>query len=135
MKQPICTSVEQSHRLLSCGVDPKTADMCWEDYPGDTKQLSAISGNPFTIEGVPAWSLSALISLLPMSIGKDNGYYPLQLQAYPHEEDCYKWCLAYYDEKQEVSRHYTEAPTPIEACVRMIEWLSEHKYEPNKTEE
>ena len=52
----ICTSIEQSQKLIKLGIDVNTADMCWQN-------------NEFPIgfnddDAVPAWSLSALLSLL-----------------------------------------------------------------------
>ena len=52
----ICTSIEQSQKLIKLGIDVNTADMCWQN-------------NEFPIgfnddDAVPAWSLSALLGLL-----------------------------------------------------------------------
>lgn len=76
----IATTIEQSQRLLAAGIDPKTADMCWTDLVD-----SVDSGGYFINERedvfhlevgfsrqnediIPAWSLSALILLLPEHI-------------------------------------------------------------------
>lgn len=52
----ICTSIEQSKKLIKLGIDISTADMCWQN-------------NEFPVgfnddEAVPAWSLTALLGLL-----------------------------------------------------------------------
>lgn len=52
----ICTSIEQSQKLIKLRIDVNTADMCWQN-------------NEFPIgfndnDAVPAWSLSALLGLL-----------------------------------------------------------------------
>ena len=73
----IATTISQSKRLLEAGVDPRTVDMYWTDLVETTD-----AGGYFTKESdevfhleigfdfysdhvVPAWSLSALITLCP----------------------------------------------------------------------
>lgn len=53
----ICTDIPQSKKLIELGIDVKTADMCWQN-------------NEFPIgfndeDAIPAWSLSALLELIP----------------------------------------------------------------------
>ena len=60
----IATSIEQSKHLIELGVDPMTADMYYPplnmDYPW------VWSGKPLMYRGgIPAWSLIALLNLLP----------------------------------------------------------------------
>ena len=131
MERRIATTSEQSQRLLRCGVSADTADMVetrlgnllnrTQDFPVDETKETLV------------WSLSALIGLLPPSITDENGtYFQLQLTAYPHEEDCYKWNLSYYSIEGEISLLYIEAPDPIEACVSMIELLTANGYKLNE---
>ena len=40
MNIQIATTIEQSNRLISCGINPKTADMCW------TQRTHRIDGSP-----------------------------------------------------------------------------------------
>lgn len=68
----ICTSVEQSKRLLDLGLKPETADMCFfrstdEDLENpytrivvDDYMLNALEDD----ENIPAWSLHRLIELM-----------------------------------------------------------------------
>lgn len=71
----ICTSLEQSQRLIELGIDVNTADMhyyknSFGDYieglynSSDLKEGCELKG----IEYIPAWSLSALLELIPTSI-------------------------------------------------------------------
>lgn len=65
----VCTTKEQSQRLLDLGLEPETADMCIDLYN---------EGEPFVvqnkidyskqIEFVPAWSLHRLLELNSVSI-------------------------------------------------------------------
>lgn len=154
----IATTKEQSARLLACGVSADTADMCshgaivprggsltsmpepseeWDlwatPYSCMPEEMQAAKLMEDYNEIQPAWSLSALIGLLPTSITDRNDiYFQLQLTACPHEEDCYKWDLSYYSIESEISLFYIEAPNPIEACVLMIENLTANGYKLNK---
>ena len=61
----ICTSIEQSKKLIELGVDVKTADMYW--WTTSLKYyIEAMDDGDFNeTEGdVRAWSLSALLSIL-----------------------------------------------------------------------
>lgn len=65
----IATTTEQSKKLLELGIDPKSADMCYQPY------ISALYGNGnkcFALhveeksspEQIPAWSLGALLNVI-----------------------------------------------------------------------
>lgn len=83
MTTNIATTKEQSARLLQCGVSPESADMCYQfidecfnntDNPicsTPKEQYATVSGYGFgdhRIHITPAWSLSALLGLLPKTI-------------------------------------------------------------------
>ena len=62
----ICTTREQSERLLALGLKKETADCCWTiDERGNTA-ISLIDDAVEYIE--PAWSLGRLIEMLPSPI-------------------------------------------------------------------
>ena len=68
----ICTSVEQSKKLVELGIDVNTADMA---LCGGTQLLTTnyvLAKKKFSNAGEisiePAWSLSALLDLLPSSL-------------------------------------------------------------------
>lgn len=74
----ICTSIEQSKKLIELGIDINTADMHYSTWTilnegeyilspnqGETiEELQEDYGN----QVIPAWSLSALIQVLPITI-------------------------------------------------------------------
>ena len=76
-KSSICTSREQSEKLLSLGLKKETADMCWT-------KMAAIRGTFYVPElapihmvswrHIPAWSLHRLLSLIPKEIEVKNPY-------------------------------------------------------------
>lgn len=71
----ICTSIEQSKKLIELGIDINSADMCYLITKNNEPFLM-----PFKIKDsidIPAWSLSALIKLMPDEISIDNESYYL----------------------------------------------------------
>ena len=73
----ICTTREQSERLLALGLKKETADMCWIEEWGydDDKQETFCTGNYFVrpidyvwddkyLDYIPAWSLHRLLCIV-----------------------------------------------------------------------
>lgn len=58
----IATTPEKSRHLLELGLDPKTADCNWNTTFGD---WSLCIGKNKLPHAVPAWSLSALLEVMP----------------------------------------------------------------------
>ena len=94
-KSSLCTSREQSERLLALGLKKETADMCWT-------KMARISGTFYVPElapinmvswrHTPAWSLHRLIEMMPKNIAIDGDTaYPLQIQ----KRSDGKWCVGY----------------------------------------
>lgn len=149
MTTNIATTKEQSTRLLQCGVDPKTADMSIrtitepylvEDVMWHTPELKTLPYSEAKViygndEITPAWSLSALLGLLPKDIKVDESTYDevqkYGLLIYPFMGG---WQVDYqYCENDECHSlkcvHGTEL---IEACVKAIEWLTANNYKLNE---
>lgn len=123
MTTNIATTKEQSARLLQCGVDPETADMMFTPH-------NTLSAGPYkeVLKNryyFPAWSLSALLNLMPRTVthkGRTNilGLY------HEEEKDGGGWnysCpgIVYFVED-----------TPFEAVCKMIEWLTANNYKLNQ---
>lgn len=73
MKTQLATTQDQSARLLQCGVSAETADMCYDsgalslmDYGSAVHERDS-RREKYAV--APAWSLSALLGLLPKTIG------------------------------------------------------------------
>ena len=62
----ICTSIEQSKKLLELGIDVNTADMFYRDNGIDVKLMW--EHNAPKVES-PCWSLSALLDIVPSKTG------------------------------------------------------------------
>ena len=60
----ICTSREQSERLLALGLKKETADMAIEPDLESTYEVYYISAYPPSKRDIPAWSLHRLIEIV-----------------------------------------------------------------------
>ena len=104
-KSQICTTREQSERLLALGLKEETADMkypCTREYYGGvltegTSSLPIIidtEDDDITEYDTPAWSLGRLIEMLPSYIPVSNDLPTFQHYAYLNLSDmsvCYYW--------------------------------------------
>ena len=133
----ICTSLEQSKKLIELGIDVNTADMCWSLFTvitngnKDIKQvlLPTSYGEvtkqpaPDFIERFPAWSLTALLELMPKlyefeNDPDDGGCQPNLCKGWDNN----KWHIVYRS-----SIYITEwYEDPIDAAFEMVYWLKEN---------
>jgi hypothetical protein len=121
----ICTSIEQSNKLIELGLDVNTADMFWDLLDGDEpdEKVPNCCWDRFDItinEFVPAWSLSALLELMPFIKleGSDVKCEPKILKYISGEYLC-----SYEDEDFEVARL---EKSPLDAAFEMMCWLLEN---------
>lgn len=143
MNNQIATTIEQCQRLIACGVNPNTCDLAWQEpitlsqkRKGDMILIFRNPDRELYSHDVPAWSLSALLSLLPIEIKEDNSYFDeistYGLLIYPYMQG---WQIDYqYCEDDECHClkciHDTEL---VEVCVKAIEWLVKNGYKLNKS--
>jgi len=79
------TSIEQSNTLLKLGVNPNTADLCWDsgddvtmahlEADGSIKEMLESECPELASRYTVAWSAEALIDLLPSTIEIRNRKY------------------------------------------------------------
>ena len=142
MTPNIVTTKEQSARLLQCGVDPETADMFYQipitvsqKRQGEDMLLIKKSDATLFDTDTPAWSLSALLPMLPSKIEIDedpcNETQEYGLLIYPFMGG---WQIDYqYCENDECQCLKCVYDTDlIEACVKTIEWLTANNYKLNE---
>ena len=67
----ICSSIEQSRRIVELGLKPETADMVWISMSGGHYIYAAPWSNHKRPQDIPAWSLHRLIEMMP-DIIKDH---------------------------------------------------------------
>lgn len=132
MERQIATTREQSDRLLKCGLSAYTADMTLSYCKGGFYELMATPFHYgcFNEEDVPAWSLSALLGLLPFKI--HSGKYEYWLDIAPMDYGR-QWSIGYYCmEKPKVIKGLTHTDSLIECAVQEIEWLTSNGYKLNE---
>lgn len=79
----ICTTIEQSKRLIELGIDINMADMYWEynhnihAYDDIPRVVVINNWDDDYNKDIPAWSLSALLGLMPITciLSISNGHY------------------------------------------------------------
>lgn len=107
----ICTSLEQSKKLIELGIDVNTADVCWSI---DIPDLPTLLAYPITDcdnweNKIPAWSLSALLKLFDDKAGLAKEYGT--------------W-FAYDNGKSHCDKHCDD---PVDAAFEMVCWLKENE--------
>ena len=155
MTTNIATTKEQSARLLQCGVDPETADMSWVRGAANVSDGN-LSLHPYLrmqrinwqsmrgrSEITPAWSLSALLALLPEKI--EGGYWLTIQKCSRGKNASVHYGIAYFkckwDNPEDISnstittlgrlKYFTDRDL-IECAVLMIEWLTANNYKLNQ---
>ena len=117
----ICTSIEQSQKLVELGVDVKTADMYYEvkkfgnavSYSTTPKVKTAIVDKRQKY-GLPVWSLSALLSMIK----------PVNDNTYTLIGTIDGGAMLSFDEITNVMFQEEEI---VDAAFEMICWLKEKK--------
>ena len=163
MERQIATTKEQSDRLLRCGVSADTADMCWhgaivprggsltsmpepseewdlwaDPYGSMPEEMQAAKLMEDYNKIQPAWSLSALLGLLPKEIYIDGYKYRISIYFENPDEPVIgsQWCLCYkpnkHNEKSRIDDVPMYAPDLIECSILMIEWLTANGYKLNE---
>lgn len=136
MKTQLATTKDQSSRLLQCGVSANSADMCYDsgalslmDYGSAVHERDS-RREKYVV--APAWSLSALLGLLPKEIydeSCDDFYFSLAKEFPLSKEYCAAYIPCWF-RGDAIIRERDNCP--IEACVQLIEWLVENNYKLNK---
>lgn len=147
MTNQIATTKEQSQRLITCGVNPKSADFVWL-APNNYLSLDRGCNKAMMEVGdIPAWSLSTLLALLPPTITSspyededpDGEYDECDYDLFINPSMSGKqWYVSYsHNEIGEYSDDLYETghPSLIEAVVQMIETLTSHKRKLNETKQ
>lgn len=111
----ICTDIPQSEKLIELGIDTNTADMYWatDTLPLMFFPLGDIDADwDYAMKNgmFPAWSLSALLKLMPKSIISTPN---------PFSDN---YCCRNIEFDMEFY-----ADNPVDAAVEMICWLKENE--------
>ena len=113
-KSAICTSREQSEKLLALGLKKETADCCYYYYDGE--YLIAFAEDAKYPSDIPAWSLHRLLCMLPRCV---EGGYHLAI-SYDHIE--------YRTTYNEVTTWWRGGGNTYDMIIETIEWLIKEGY-------
>lgn len=128
----ICTSQEQSQKLIELGIDVNTADMYYPNRVGIDNYALPIewkNGLPLLSQEIPAWSLTALLKLMsPYLFEFERG---IDLNIYPNLNGK-GWHCSYMpnnieDMKKDKFKQITNGDNPVDAAFEMVCWLKENK--------
>lgn len=121
----ICTSIEQSKKLIELGLDVNTADMFWDTL--FAKKPEAHIDNHHLIDEYddeyrfPAWSLTALLDLMPKIHGErpklDTGR--IQTEKYYVE-------YPYHESTKDDWYSTKLCDSAVDAAFEMVVWLFEN---------
>ena len=119
----ICTTIEQSKRLIELGIDINTADMFW--LTTDKPRLHVLVEdleNYSRWDCMPAWSLTALSNfILPYIMDNDGNNYRINISM----DGLNRW-IAYY-KSDNLSIHICEESKDlIDVIFEMVCWLNEN---------
>ena len=120
----ICTTREQSERLLSLGLKKETADMTWQNFAmteeyEDWKAVVVEEWDDWCNNDIPAWSLHRLWDILPKDVEVDDDRYVTS-----HLEG--EKAIVYHDYG---SHYYNFDKNNIyDNIVNCIEWLIKEGY-------
>ena len=123
----ICTTLKQSEELIALGLDKMTADMAWDLLDGDEPDNKVPFCQPdrFDVnddEFVPAWSLSALLELIPAYLGEFNDGIDFGLSKSMNN----KWYSAHYlqiKDNETTATKVITGDTSVDAAFEMVKWL------------
>lgn len=139
MANKICTSIEQSKKLMELGIDVNTADMRYGciapydfsdrtydggydevPYPKDfLKKNPNFSENEYDGE-LPCWSLAALLDILPKNLDIGRPVLATNYRGY--------YWVVYFDEYMKETNLTSKIyDNPVDACYEMILKLNEQK--------
>lgn len=134
--------MEQSQRLIELRIDINTADMYW-DYDYDIqrgyKYYPRVMDELFDDVCISAWSLTALLKLLPSEFTTENNFgkykYEIKIRKYKLTDNVDIYQIAYGNYKWHEDGSYSwkdmintgEKEELLDAAFEMIVWLKENE--------
>ena len=118
------TDIKTSRKLERLGLDIATSDVYWES---DNKRLThkLRIGKAKGKHCTPAWTLAALLAVMPESI-KVSGkvYVQIMRKWYDTQSECESYEFSYEDADGHIpSNADYDNPDPTAAAAAMVEWL------------
>lgn len=118
----ICTTIEQSKKLLELGIDRKTSDMYY--WCGSDLRIGGYRAQDEELD-IPAWSLSALLELMPT---KDyNVCWDLTFGSFDNDDNYIpKYNCSYIEADNVSTPMWFNEDCPLDAAFEMVVWLKEN---------
>ena len=112
----ICTTREQSERLIALGLKKETADcgIYYSELMGDDR-IFVYVGNGYEADEIPAWSLHRLIEMMPYSVEVNNKTWTLQVSKGYARYGLVGMQKSYVG--------FIQRPNTYDAIIDCIEWL------------
>ena len=136
----ICTTIEQSKKLIELGIDVNTADLIYQPIMdidsmsnvGFAKIPLCFSFNEIkecNIQYLPAWSLSALLKLMPPYLFEFERGIDLNIYRNLNGKG---WHCSYMPNtienmKNDKFKQITNGDEPVDAAFEMVCWLKENE--------
>lgn len=119
MKKQICTTVEQSKKLIELGLDISTSDMYWDLQETGYILIADELGYYHNDSEVPTWSLTALLNLLPKEIKllSDEDVFVPTIGRYYNDRNKFICC---YDNG--ACEHWYIDESPVDTVYNMLVW-------------
>ena len=114
----VCTSIEQSRKLLALGLKKETADCCYYYYDGE--YLIAFAEDAKYPSDIPAWSLHRLIEMCPYVIRSLPSLYLTM------SSDSVFYCTE--DNNEEYEKPFSRFTNMYDNYIECIEWLIKEGY-------
>ena len=124
----ICTSQEQSQKLIELGIDVNTADMYYDVNSYGIQSKPEVAVGKVWSKDIPAWSLTALLRLMPPYLFDfERG---IDLNIYPNLNGN-GWHCSYMPNniesiKKDKFKQITNGDNPVDAAFEMVCWLKEN---------
>ncbi len=113
-KSSICTSIDQSEKLMALGLKSDTADMrIVKDRANDDPVM--FPAEQCDDHGIPAWTLGRLMELMPYSIEMHQAIWCLQIS-----RGFVRYAM---DGKEKSYIGFFQRPNTYDAVVDCMEWL------------
>lgn len=124
-KSQICTTREQSERLLALGLKKETADMHHYRWSEGYWDIQACPPRGDSSSFIPAWSLHRLIEMMPNELMYNGQLYRLRIDMgdqlvgyFPHP----------YRLRSAALEYFYGNDTIYDDCISCIEWLIKEGY-------
>lgn len=118
----VCTTIEQSNKLIELGINPNTADMGWFKAYSLKGEIYKPFIKGYKLENnktdIPAWSLHRLIKMMPNNIIQDDCTLILGVNA----------DSVYYADNEYGEVFKTFDGNLYDCVIKCIEWLIKENY-------